>query len=80
MPSVRAKLLAVPSGSTANTVSVPRKSSMFDDNDPSPPPMMTIGAFAIACLDRGPIRFGVLDRLGVDQLDPAPQRACRAPP
>ena len=52
MPSVRAKLLAVPSGSSANTVSVPTKWSTFDDSDPSPPPTMTIGALGDRVLDR----------------------------
>ena len=47
MPMVRAKLFAVPSGSKANTVSVPTKSSMLSLKDPSPPPTMTIGAALI---------------------------------
>ena len=70
MPSVRAKLLAVPSGSIANTVSVPTKWSTADDKR------------AVAAADDHHRRLGdrrLDDRLhdfrdpgphGVDQLDP----------
>ena len=48
MPNVRAKLFAVPSGRKAKTTFVPMKKSTMDDSEPSPPPMMTIGAFLSA--------------------------------
>src|SRR4030095_10154086 len=54
MPSVRAKLLAVPSGSRAKTQSRSTSSSTACDSEPSPPPTITIGAPSFtACLTVG---------------------------
>ena len=65
-----AKLLAVPSGRIANTVSCPMKKSTLLDSDPSPPPTITIGARAIASQMIWSISLGLVDRMRLDQFDP----------
>src|SRR3546814_9485687 len=71
--SVRAKLLAVPSGSRANTQSQPINESTAPEIEPSPPPTITIFAPpAIAKM--------VIGRAHVCTPVPNAHLVCRLPP